>query len=66
MDKVWLEHYQSSVPYEIDSKEYSSIVALFDKSCRQYAKKVAYVNLGCDLTYEELEIKSRQFAIYLQ
>nr|WP_269570242.1 AMP-binding protein [Legionella tunisiensis] len=66
MDKVWLEQYQTGVPYEIDSSEYSSLVALFEDSCRQYSKQIAYVNLDCELSYRELEIKSRQFAIYLQ
>ncbi|MFW2569750.1 AMP-binding protein [Legionella sp. 29fVS95] len=66
MDKVWLEHYQAGVPNEIDSSKHSSLVALFEDSCRQYSEQIAYVNLGCELSYSELELKSRQFAIYLQ
>lgn len=66
MDKVWLKYYQEGVPHEIDINEHSSLVSLFEDSCRRYSKKIAYVNLGCEVTYEELEEKSRQFAVYLQ
>lgn len=66
MDKIWLEHYQQGVPHEINPNEYSSLVDLFEQACHKHAKRVAYVNLGCELTYEELDHKSRQFAIYLQ
>lgn len=66
MDKIWLDNYQQGVPHEIDTNAHSSLVDLFEESCKQHAQKVAYVNLGCDLTYEQLDIKSKQFAIYLQ
>lgn len=66
MDKVWLKQYQQGVPEEININEYQSLVALFEESCRRYASQVAYVNLNSKLTYDELEQKSRQFAIYLQ
>ncbi|MDI9818901.1 MULTISPECIES: AMP-binding protein [unclassified Legionella] len=66
MDKVWFEHYQKSVPHSINADEYSSVVDLFEKSCSKHAPQIAYSNLGSNLTYEELDKKSRQFAIYLQ
>ncbi|KTD23496.1 AMP-binding protein [Legionella maceachernii] len=66
MEKVWLKYYQDGVPHEIDINEHSSLVSLFEDSCHKYSKKVAYVNLGCEITYHELEEKSRQFAVYLQ
>lgn len=66
MEKIWLSHYQAGVPQEIDPGEYSSLVALFEDSCRQFAQQVAYVNWGTELTYDELEQQSRHFAIFLQ
>lgn len=66
MDKVWFEHYQKGVPYSIDVNEYTSVVALFEESCRKYASRVAYMNMGSPLTYAELDKKSAQFATYLQ
>jgi long-chain acyl-CoA synthetase len=66
VDKIWLKYYQKGVPHEIHVNEDTTLVSLFEDACRNYAKKVAYVNLGCELTYEELDEKSRQFAVYLQ
>jgi long-chain acyl-CoA synthetase len=66
VDKIWLKSYQQGVPHEIDLKAGATLVTLFEDACRKYAKKIAYVNLGCKLTYGELNEKSRRFAIYLQ
>jgi len=66
VEKTWLEHYQQGVPHEIDPSEYSSLVALFENSFRVHANAVAYVNLGCELTYKQLDDKSKEFAVYLQ
>ncbi|MBA2650663.1 MAG: AMP-binding protein [Tatlockia sp.] len=66
MDKLWLDQYQDGVPQEIDIHVYDSIVSLFEDSCRIYSNNVAYVNLGTELTYEELDELSMQFAVYLQ
>ncbi|WP_028388793.1 AMP-binding protein [Legionella fairfieldensis] len=66
MDKVWLKSYQNNVPYEIKIDEQASLVSLFEESCHKFSRRIAYVNLGCELTYEELEKKSRHFAVYLQ
>lgn len=66
MDKLWLQYYQEGVPAEIDLNQYASIISLFEDSCRNYANEIAYVNLGIELSYKELEKKSRLFAIYLQ
>ena len=66
MDKRWFEQYQNGVPHEIDPSQYSSLVALFKESCANHATKVAYSNLGCEITFAELEELSHSFAAYLQ
>lgn len=66
MEKPWLKQYQEGVPYDINPKEYASLVALFEETCHKYADKIAYVNLGFSLSYQELDEKSKQFASYLQ
>ncbi|MDP1603777.1 MAG: AMP-binding protein [Legionella sp.] len=66
MEKTWLEQYQEGVPHEINPDEHSSLVALFEDSCRKHAHQAAYVNMGHELTYAELDTKSKQFALYLQ
>lgn len=66
MDKIWLPHYQKGVADEINPQEYASLVELFEDSCQKNAQKTAYVNLGSNLSYAELDQKSRQFACFLQ
>lgn len=66
MDKRWFEQYQNGVPHEIDSSQYLSLVSLFKESCSHYANRVAYSNLGSEITYSQLDHLSRDFAAYLQ
>ena len=46
MDRIWLKHYPSTVPAEIDVNEFRSIGDLFLKSAKQYAARDAYINMG--------------------
>lgn len=66
MDKPWLEHYPEAVPPEIPNQGDKTIVDVFEQSCRQFGPNVAYNNMGAALTYDELEVKTRQFASFLQ
>ncbi|SQD77293.1 long-chain-fatty-acid--CoA ligase FadD [Moritella yayanosii] len=66
MEKVWLKRYPENVPAEIDFGSFRSLNDIFDQTVQKYADKPAYVNMGCSLTYGELEDKSRAFAAYLQ
>ncbi len=66
MDKLWLQQYELGVPHEIDINEYSSVVDLFETACRKYQDKIAYVNMGCEVSYSELDKLSLQFARFLQ
>ena len=66
MDKRWFEQYQENVPHEIDSSRYLSLIELFKESCHHHAAKVAYSNLGNEITYAELNQLSRDFAAYIQ
>lgn len=66
MNKIWLEHYQSGVPAEINPNAYSSLVELFNQCCEKYAENPALGNLGCRLTYRDLHKSSQAFAAYLQ
>lgn len=66
MEKIWLEHYQQGVPHEINPDEHTSLPALFEEACHKFSDRVAYVNFGCEITYKELDNKSKQLACYLQ
>jgi long-chain acyl-CoA synthetase len=66
MEKVWLKSYPEGVPAEIDVNEFRSLGDLFERSCRKFADRVAYVNMGKGITYAELDRLTAQFAGYLQ
>ena len=65
MEKVWLANYPDGVGSEIDTNEYSSLNDLMSKSVRSYGDKPAYENLGKQISYNELDQLSAQFASYL-
>ena len=66
MDKIWLKQYQQGVPHEINLKAYASLAELFSESCRTHADSIAYENMGCQLSFTQLDMLSAQFAVYLQ
>ncbi|HET6718731.1 MAG TPA: long-chain-fatty-acid--CoA ligase [Rhodocyclaceae bacterium] len=66
MNKVWLASYPPGVPAEIDVDEFSSLVAVFERSVESFRDRAAYINMGRSLSYGELDALSRDFAAYLQ
>ena len=65
MDKIWLGAYPRGAVAEIDADAYPSLTAIFEASCRRFADRPAYHNLGVTLTYADLERLTRRFAAYL-
>jgi long-chain acyl-CoA synthetase len=66
MEKIWLKHYPSGVPAEINPDQYQSIVELFELNCEKYKDRPAFYNFGTMLTYKDLNVLSKAFAAYLQ
>ena len=66
VDKIWLRSYQEGVPAEVDLNEFRSLGELFENSARKYADRVAYINMGAQITYAELDQLTKRFAAYLQ
>ncbi|GAA0356326.1 long-chain-fatty-acid--CoA ligase FadD [Bowmanella denitrificans] len=66
MEKIWLEHYPDNIPTDIDADHYASLVDIFEQSVQKYADRVAFINMGAQMTFKELDQYSRQFAAYLQ
>ncbi|GAA5140113.1 long-chain-fatty-acid--CoA ligase FadD [Thalassotalea piscium] len=67
MQKIWLEKsYPPGVPFEIDPDKYSSLVEMFHKYVGIYADRAAFINMGAEITYTELEQQATAFAAYLQ
>ncbi len=66
MERPWLRSYPPGVPANIDLGEHSSIVDLLETSCDKYQDRVAFHNMGADLSYAELDFLTRNFAAALQ
>ena len=66
MEKIWLQSYPNGVPAVIDIDHITSLVALFETACTQYADKVAYISMGKEMTYRQLDAESKAFAGWLQ
>ena len=66
MEKIWIKSYPSGVPAEVGIDHVPSLVALFEEACRKYADKMAYVSMGKEMSYRELDNLTRDFAGWLQ
>ena len=66
VERIWLKHYPQGVPPEIDLGAYRSLVDLFDESCRRFADRPAFANMGVTLTYAQVDRLADQFAAFLQ
>ena len=66
MEKPWLKNYPPGVPAQIDLSGYRSIVDLLEQSCTKYKDRMAFHNMGAELSYSELDYLTRNFAASLQ
>ncbi len=66
IDFPWIKKYPEGIPADIHLYDHKSLVALFEKSCSAFKDRVAFENMGAQLTYGEVDKLSRDFAAYLQ
>ncbi|MGN8346087.1 long-chain-fatty-acid--CoA ligase FadD2 [Pseudomonas sp. SMV71] len=62
----WNDKRPAGVPLDIDPAAYKSVIEVFERSCKKFADRPAFSNMGVTLTYAELERHSAAFAGYLQ
>ena len=62
----WNDKRAAGVPNDIDLTSYTSVIEVFERSCKTFADRPAFSNMGITLTYAELERHSAAFAGYLQ
>lgn len=65
-NRPWLENYPNGVLKEIDSGRFSSLAQLVEETCKKFGPKTAFSNLGHEMSFDEVEELSRQFAAFLQ
>ena len=66
MDKIWLKSYPPGVPAEIDPTRYSSVAELLEEAFRDHRVKPAFVCMGKEISYGELDELSRKLAAWFQ
>ncbi|WP_409289723.1 long-chain-fatty-acid--CoA ligase FadD2 [Pseudomonas sp. KCJK8927] len=64
--EFWNDKRPAGVPSTIDLNAYKSVVEVFERSCKRFADRPAFSNLGVTLTYAELERHSAAFAAWLE
>ncbi|WP_137974468.1 long-chain-fatty-acid--CoA ligase FadD2 [Pseudomonas sp. F(2018)] len=62
----WDDKRPAGVANQLDFNLYRSVVEVFERSCKKFADRPAFTNLGRTLTYAELERYSAAFASWLQ
>lgn len=65
MERIWLKQYPEGIAAEIDLREYTSLADLFRRSAERYADNTAFISLGQEMTYRNLDVLSRRMASYL-
>jgi len=63
--RPWLTSYPPSVPAEIDTGAYASIVELLETACDRFRHRPAFSNMGRTLDYDDIDRLSKHFASYL-
>jgi long-chain acyl-CoA synthetase len=66
VNKIWLKNYPAGMPQEINADQFVSIADMFEKTVAKFADRPACHNLGCTMSYAELNRLSRDFAAFLQ
>ncbi|MFP5412646.1 MAG: AMP-binding protein, partial [Gammaproteobacteria bacterium] len=66
MERFWLKSYPSAVPHDVDWTQYSSLVHLIEEAFTKYRDRKAYVGLGKEISFGEVDEKSKALAAFLQ
>ena len=66
MTKPWFKNYPDNIAEKIDVTRYNSLIDLFHKTTVKYKQQTAFSNFGTELTFDQIDQLSRNFAAYLQ
>jgi long-chain acyl-CoA synthetase len=65
-ERPWLKHYPPGTPGDITLDPRESLVSVFERSCARFAEHPAFHSFGTTLSYADMEVRSRDFAAFLQ
>ena len=63
--RPWHSQYPPGVPVDIDPDSHASLADMILASCRRNGRRVALTNMSRDLSFAELDARSREFAAWL-
>ena len=63
--RPWLKHYPANMPANIDPDSYKNLLGILDETFKKYRYKIAFTCFGKDMTFDEVDRYSKQFAAYL-
>ncbi len=66
VDKIWLNSYTQGVPAQIDAERYASLAELLQDSVARFGERPAFANMGKTLSFNALDVLTRDFAAFLQ
>ncbi|MGK0373384.1 MAG: long-chain acyl-CoA synthetase [Glaciecola sp.] len=66
MEKIWVAQYDKNVKAEINADIAPSLLEIFEASVAEFSNKTAFINMGHQVTFGDLDTLSAQFAAYLQ
>jgi long-chain acyl-CoA synthetase len=66
MEPIWLKSYPPGVPPVIELDRRETIPRILARTCAQFPDRPAFANLGCTISFRELDELSGRFAAYLQ
>lgn len=66
MDRIWLKSYPPGVPAQVNPADLRTLKELVEKTCAEHADRVAFIQMGAQLTYRQLDELSQAFAAWLQ
>lgn len=64
-NKPWLANYPSGIPVNIDPDKYSSVVEVIDETLKKFSDKTAFVCMGQELSFAELDAHATEFGAYM-
>ena len=65
MEKIWLKNYPSGVEPNAKVKKFKSLVEFLENGFQKFPDKVAYENMGKQITFKELDELTKVFSNYL-
>ncbi|MDN5940070.1 MAG: AMP-binding protein, partial [Salinisphaera sp.] len=64
--KPWLDSYPAGIDDQVNLDSYPSVAAALEASCERFADRCAFVHMGVETSYAQVERASRDFAAFLQ